>query len=151
MSATSTTLLEFLQFQSVRTQLFSLQHHLPANIIHRHRHPPVSSTPPPLSPPIIMMSSTYFSCLRCTDLHLQCHRTDIFPRSNVLCNECEVAGLDMCLFPAAVRLLDHRFNSTCLSCRKHHQKCIFMDVNDTQCIRCSKNNIDCQFTMNGKH
>jgi hypothetical protein len=100
--------------------------------------PPVSTTPPNVS------------CIRCTDVHLQCKHAEIFPRSKFLCNECDAAGLDSCFFPSSVCLLDHRCNSTCSSCNKHHQKCIFMDVTDTQCIHCSKKNIPCVFKMNGK-
>ena len=106
-----------------------------------HRYPPQTMTPP-----------TTITCLRCTDLCRECcvHRSvsNIVCRSTYLCIECEAAGIDTCVFPPSLRHLQ-RIKSACSSCMHVHHKCIFVDDDDTQCIRCNKRGLLCVFKLNG--
>ena len=81
-----------------------------------------------LSPHSFIMSSPDISpsikCLRCSDCDLQCsvpHEDSIgmLGRSKFLCNHCDAAGLNCCIFPPSIRFAD-RSNSTCISCRQHN-------------------------------
>ena len=59
-----------------------------------------SNMPPP--------SILSISCLRCASFGLQCCVIDFtspFPCPKSICNQCDVAGLDQCIFPPSVRLV----------------------------------------------
>jgi hypothetical protein len=92
-------------------------------------HSPISH----LSIHLTAMSPLTVSCIRCNDLGHECvlHHAVFLCRLKVVCNECEAAGLDRCLFPPSIRL-HRRSKSACSSCMDRHQKCIFLDKNDRQ-------------------
>ena len=105
---------------------------------------PVNLLPPSLYPSNITLLplNMSISCLRCTDFCLQCSVYSSLPlRKKYLCHQCESAGLDCCLFPLAIHLVNSQSNSRCISCIEHHKKCIFFKATDSQCTR----------TLNGKY
>ena len=118
------------------------RHPPPTTNITLHHHHHQRMTPP----------TTTISCLQCTDLGHECYVrrrvTDIVCLSTYLCIECEAAGIDTCVFPPSLRHL-RRIKSACSSCMHVHQKCIFVDDGDTQCIRCNQRGLLCVFELNG--
>ena len=63
-----------------------------------------SNMPPP--------SILSISCLRCASFGLQCCVIDFtspFPCPKSICNQCNVAGLDQCIFPPSIRLALNTF------------------------------------------
>jgi len=109
----------------------------------------ISSTSTILAMPT--MPDPIMKCLRCTNLSLQCNVDPSVPgHSKYLCHQCVGAGLDCCIFPPAIRLINTQSNSRCISCTEHHTKCIFLNATDSQCTRCSKRHLPCCFTLNGK-
>lgn len=114
--------------------------------------PQFHPTQPPLSHCTTMPDP--ISCLRCTNYCLQCSGATSAPvpgRSKNLCQQCDSAGLDCCLFPPGIRLINPRTNVRCYSCAEHHMKCIFLNATDSQCTRCSKQHLTCCFKLSGKY
>ena len=109
-----------------------------------------------MSSPDTSSLSIDIKCLGCSEYDLQCTipNKDIFGsggRSKFLCNHCNAAGLNCCLFaPSIIRLVNHHSNSACISCRQHHRPCVFDNAEDDLCTYCSKRHISCLFKLNGK-
>ena len=108
-----------------------------------------------MSSPDTSSPSIDIKCLRCSEFDLQCTipNNDTIAsigRSKFLCNHCDAPGLNCCLFPPSIRLVNHRSNSACISCRQHHRTCVFANAEDDQCTYCSKRHISCLFKLNGK-
>ena len=93
-------------------------------------------------------------CLRCASFELQCCVIDPSSPSHspkFICNQCDVAGLDQCIFPPSIRLaINTRSNTKCMSCSQIKSKCVFLNESDEQCARCRKLHIPCVFKLNGK-
>ena len=114
--------------------------------------PQFHPTQPPLSHCCTMPDP--ISCLRCTNYCLQCSGATSAPvpgRSKNICQQCDSAGLDCCLFPPGIRLINPRTSVRCYSCAEHHMKCIFLNATDSQCTRCSKQHLTCCFKLSGKY
>ncbi len=142
-----------LTLSSVSLQLYS--HDCQFQSTHRVTSQLAPSLPlplPPSTPSHIMLPppNMSISCLRCTDFCLQCSVYSSLPlQKKYLCHQCESTGLDCCLFPPAIRLLNSWSNSRCISCIEHRKKCIFFRATDSQCTHCSKRHLSCCFTLNG--
>ena len=127
------------------------------------RHQPISHTTGNIQLPTHRYSSTLpisamsimspisVSCLRCTDLGFEClhHHAESLCCSKLVCNECDAAGLDSCVFPPSIRYHE-KSKAACSSCSERHRKCIFLDDNDSKCTRCSKRGLNCGFEISGK-
>ena len=90
------------------------------------------------------MSPITVSCLRCTDLGYVCvhHRGQ-------LCNQCDAAGLDSCVFPPSIRH-HQRSKAACTSCIHRRRRCTFYDDNNTECTHCIRRGLPCVFELNGE-
>ena len=107
-----------------------------------------------LSRTMTPLPTSSIPCLRCASFDLQCCVIDSSspsPRPKFICNQCDVAVLDQCIFPPSIRLeLNNRSNTKCVSCSEIKSKCVFLNETDEQCARCSKLLIPCVFKLNGK-
>jgi len=90
------------------------------------------------------MSPLTISCLRCTDLGHVCvhHRGQ-------LCNQCDAAGLDSCVFPPSIRH-HQRSKAARTSCIHRHCRCTFFDDNNTECMHCIRRGLPCVFELKGE-
>lgn len=104
----------------------------------------------PITAPLMFSPSHALACLRCTTLCLQCTVEPSSSRSKALCNQCSAAGIDHCFFSPATRDILPRGNSRCISCMTNNSKCVFSDAFDIECIRCTKQYLQCVFTLNGE-
>ena len=105
---------------------------------------PTTRYPSSLTPITTAMSPITVSCLRCTVLGHVCvhHRGQ-------LCNQCDAAGLDSCVFPPSIRHFQ-RSKAGCTSCINRHRRCTFFDDNNTECKHCIRRGLPCVFELKGE-
>ena len=116
--------------------------HLAANII--------NSSTPLVNINMQLVNNTTISCLRCTDLCLQCNVDGATCRSQSPCHQCDAAGIDFCTFPPFIYRVNPQSNSRCLSCVENKTKCLFGNSSDSKCIRCTKQHLHCCFKLKGE-
>lgn len=98
----------------------------------------------------MQLNNTTISCLRCTDLCLQCNVDGATCGSQSPCHQCDAAGIDFCTFPPSIHHVNPQSNSRCLSCIENKTKCLFGNSSDSKCICCTKQHLHCCFKLKGE-